>query len=948
MKKRSLLIAILALCILPSSCGKESSSVISSSQESSSSLTEITKINVSGPSALNVGQTITLGIDVIGSDTDLVTITVSDPTIVSIDGTRITGLKEGNVTLTITSSENTSISTTKDIRVNSQYADRINVFIKDNDNVTYDESTNYYTIPLGQEFTIAYFVDEQYKQDFKVSYSVSYPSSQQDGNFSLTQNEDNTATCKAMVAYEGISVVLKVFYHDNTTSPDVTTSIQMHVVDNNSSNLEKAKQIIDNFDNDTLLSATIDKSLSSTYINSQTNNKETSISSSKVISNSYVDENYLTEIITDNDGTSTNNYYSTIYDNKYYVFEYNPSSYAILGLYANESNSSNKDASLFFSVDNDVLVTGIENYIGRFLSSSIEDSILLFADTNIYAYSNFVFNDNSFTITSIYTLDSNATYNLNLTINYSSNQVISYSFKETMTGTYESFEYEEKGSNFTYGTKDANTNKTIDMSKYFFTEDTFDTEVANDKDPDGKYDFSNPDKYFSGTPTQESDGTLTYSLATNQALALRIKRKDGSSTIATTSIDTFTMTSSDETIVEKSTMLSNSSSNDGSGIFVISAYKDSQGQIKTGKTTITLTSAKGVSYKFNVEFYQNALSEITVGGAYISDENNKFDLGEIYLNDISNNFTINGEPDDSSYTWILSNIEGGDSDGLELYHYEDGNIEGLYGYAIKGLKVGTYSFKIGCQGSSVVTTNTYTITVKDSYSIEKIESGIVGNTYTYKMGDSYTYTLYFETNTKAVLTQEISYESSSSSINLAYSIEKGRIVLNEQTLPDGFYYSTIMGDVKFNDDLSTLTLYLSYVSKSDEGVESNKTYTSVSFSKYVDKSDPMTYLKGKISTKQSNVPLEGKYQNYDFTLSFDSNSNSASITIVRHKDLVTIATITFEYSYSSKTTQFTLTNIVSTGDVTITDSNPYYNLNTSYGDYIDFTFTNSSKVRFTV
>jgi len=930
MKRKYLLIPIIGVLLFTPSCSDNTNNF---------DINNITRIEVSAPSSIIVGQTITLGIDVIGSENDEVSITLSDTTLASINGLKLTALKAGNLTLIITSLENQSISTKKDITINSENAKELKVSIIDNNLVTYDSNTKYYTVPLGQSFLVKCEVESKYNQNYKLSYSVSYPSNNQDGNFSLTQNEDNTATCKAMSAYEGISVIIKLFYNENSTTPDITTSIQMHVVDISLESKTKAIEIINNLDDTNLVNSKIEKSL----INKEENIEETT----NISINSYKDETYVNETTSKNNIVTNNYYYSTNYENRYYVFSYQNSDKSILNLYANEKidSSSLKDGSNFFIINNNIVNSGLSSYIGRFLSSSIENSLLLFQDSNIYAYSSFSFSDTSIKVTSNYTNEENTTYNLELNINYSLNQLTSYNFKETITSSYSSLTYEEKGDNFIYKEKEENTNKVIDMDKYFFSEETFDVEVASDKDSEGRYDFSNPSKYFAGSPSLDENNELTYTLATDQSLALRIKRKENADTIATTAIDTFTMTSSNNEVIEASTMLSNSTSLDGSGIFVLSAYKDSKGNITPGKSKITFTSLKGVTYSFNIEFIKNSLSSITVGGPTISDSSNKYDLGEIFLNDLSSYFTINGDPDDNSYNWKLSIIEG-NSDGLELYHYEDGNIDNLYGYAIKGVKVGTYSFKIGCVGSSIETTNTYTIKVVDSYSIENISSNIVNETYTYKMGDSYTYTLYFDSESSLTLTQDISYEDAPTSTSLSYYIEKGRIVLDETDLPSTFYYSKIKGDIKYSSDFSSLKLYLAITSSGEE--TSTSTYTTVTFTKYVDKSDPMNYLKGKSSTTQANVYLEDKYQNYNFTLAFASLSNSATVNIERASDKENVATITFDYTYNEKYTQFTLSNIVSTSDITIIDSYPYYSLNTSYGDYIQLKFNNKSLVRFEI
>lgn len=934
MKKRDLIIGM-CLALTLAGCGNQTND---SSSQGSTDPSLITGILLSGPSTLTVGESFTLGVDVLGSDSDEVILSQSGAGQVSIDGLKITAVSVGEVIIKAVSKENEAVFAEKTLSIVGKNATSATLIISGNDSVTYDESSSYYTVPLGQDFVVSYSLPAGSNEDFKIAYSVSYPSDSQDGNFHLTQNEDGTATCRAYTAYQGISVVFKAYYDQNSTTPDITASIQMHVKDLNASSKKEVTDCIASFDEGDLLSSSVTKSFTETTYEGKT----TSWSSSASF-NAYEEGSFLSVSLNEDDATSTENYYSTVYEGRHYAFRYEDDG-SVAEIITSEKSAASEYESPYLSLNGGQFKEGLNSLIGRFIDSSSEDSLLLFGDSGLYAYASFELLDGQIKATSSYESDSGALYEASLSISFNGRQLLSYVFKETMESEYDSFEYEEKGTSFEYGDKTADPNATIDMDSYFFMKDDLDYEIANDKDEDGRYDLSNPAKYFAGSGT-EVDGVTTYSLTTSQAIAIRIKRKDGVDSLATTAIDTFSMTSSDETMVEPSSMLANASAPDGSGLFIISPYKDVSGNIKEGSALITITSQRGYSVSFRLSFSKAALSSIKVGGPTISDENETFSLGEIFLDSLSPYFTINGDPDESTYVWDIK-IEEGPENGLELYHYEDGNIDNLYGYAVRGLKVGEYSFRISCSGSDVLSSNAYTITVKDSYSAETIEENVLNNDFIYKMGDSYKFTLHFESSSLVTLTQDISYSSSSLSASLACSIEKGRIALDEQTLPSGFYYSKIKGDLRFDEDFSTIKVYLGVLSTSD-GTNGTLTYVTCSFVRYVDKSDPYSYLAGKEFTEQENHNYGGGYANYDYVLAFAKGDKTGSVSITKHSDSSLLASITFAYTYSEKTTQFTLSSIVSSNEsVTISDASPYYSLGTSYGDYIELTFTGSMKTRF--
>lgn len=906
MKKPFVIIAVLALSILPTSCKPIQGSNLTSEN--------ITSIVIASANTVEVGKSITLGIDVLGSDDDgAVTITVSDSTIAKVEGNKLTGLKEGNVTVIVTSTKKPDIKASKDISVIAPNSKNISLEVYDNDNVTYDESTNYYTVPMGQKFKIRYVISEGTSDKFQsVSYSVVYPSSSQDGMFNLTQNQDNTATVQALNSYDSISVVVKAFYNTNTTTPDLQTSIQFHIVDANKENKAKLENIISKFDESKLNESK--RTVTLTNSNSNKTTEEKSIFTQR----SYLDHTLINEEKTiDGINPTTTYYYSSIYNDKYYVFSYLNDTKATENIYANE-NGKGKDGSLYFDVSTKSVISGYKGLIDSFLTSSSKGDVVLFGSRYLYSYSQFEFASNSVTINSSYVDDNNNSYDARFIINYEDTKFTGYTFTETINKGGNVITYSDVVEDLKYEGKVQQTSPVIDMSKYFFTSDNYQTEVANDKDEDGKYDFSDPNKYFAGTPLKAEDGLDLYDIKNTQTLALRIKRKGDS--IATTAIDTFTMETNDKTIIAPSEMLANSNSSDGSGVFTITPFKAQDGSIKEGQVLITLTSTSGVKIKFYVKVSKVELSAIKVSGTTIDDASNKTSLGEIRVGRYSNTFEINGTPDDSNaFIWKLSDVSG-ETDGIELYHYPDGNIEGLHGYAIKAKKAGNYTFKIGAEGSNITTTNTYSIVVKEAISNDVLKENLIDskNSYIYSTG-SYSFNLTFFNEKQIILTQTNSSDNSTIISKINYSFENGNIVVNEQALTSKTYFSYVKGDFQYDEDFESIKVYLVI---NDESTARN--YQAYTFTKYVDKSNPIEYLVGKTFKIQQNFNLGTGYANYNNTLTFD-NENKGTLTIVDVKSSKTVVTITFTYSYDSNGHNLVLSNVQSSNsNINISDTNLYW------------------------
>lgn len=430
MRKKSIILALLALSMMTVACSPVAETI--SDSNSSASGEGIKSIVISSPDSMKVGETIRLSIDVLESDDDkAVHIAVSNPTIAKLDGIWLTGLAMGTVSVTVSSDKNPDIKATKDITIVGNEVGSISLEAYENEKVSFDSSTNHYTVPKGEHFKIKYVLKEGTPANFKsVSYSVLYPSSHPDGLFHLTHNQDNTATAQALNSYDSISILAKFSYDSNTLS-DLEASIQLRVVDANKENKEKFDGITSTVDESSLSESKRIVLWTRTVGDNRT--EERSIFTHK----SYSDHTLIEEVKTTmSDGNApqsiTNNYYSGVSNDKYHVFSYLKEIKKPQTIYVDEA-ANGRDGSLYFDVSTGSVITGYKELLKSFFSSSSRDEILLFGNSYLSSRSNFIFADYSTNINATYTDPNGTKYEANFVLNHEGSKFNGYSFTETIT-----------------------------------------------------------------------------------------------------------------------------------------------------------------------------------------------------------------------------------------------------------------------------------------------------------------------------------------------------------------------------------------------------------------------------------------------------------------------------------------------------------------------------------
>lgn len=900
-KIKTCLSLILLLAI--SGCNTNNSSSIATS--SSQNINEIiTGVEIAGPTTVYVGKTIRLTADVLGSNNDDVSWTTSDNTIATIDTNgNLTGLSEGEVTVRATSTKDTTKYCDCIITVTVPKATDISIFIEDNQNVDYDQSSDSYTVPLGQTFYIDTKVVQENTKTPDISYSINYPSGVESETSVLLEIVPDTTKAKVICyqVLEGLTITATGKYND-FTGQDLKSTLEINVVDKNIDKFNQVVDIVNNFKTKELSSLT-----SSTLKRTKTIENGNDISKVERTSThkSFTNSTYVTNEIKTytNDSlinNETKNYYqgSNIVNGKNYnyAFEYD-NEQKIKNLFTPSSNAD--DISLLYDVYGKTTY-GYTNLLLNLLTSSTnlyEDDIPSLSNTYIYAYATYEINTNNFkVVSSCIDEESDATYDVELTVNYTNDTLLGYNFNVEVNYGNTKLTFNEEATNLIYDTKisdSASINENyIDLNQYYATK--FEINLFNGVDEEGRYDYSNVDKY--GANKTNENGLVKYSTTYDKTIILKAEAITPNT--ANINIDHINATSSNTEQIPNVTSV-------GDGIFAINAKKDEDGNSKPGKATFTFTNTIGIQEQIVIEFVEATLTKVEAHfSSNINITHNKdrnvYVFDSIFAGDTTSYFMINATPDEAKYTFDIDVISG-DKNGIELYQFEDGNKFTYPGfsYAIKGNKAGTYQFKIFVNGyGDIADERIFEITIDEPYSKEYIESQIVGQSYEYK-GLAMIETIFtFETATKLKYVQKDLSDNSTLETVFNYHIEKGQIIIdNTQNFTSGSYYSRISeGLVYFNRDFTKLMIYIEIYSENQ--LANTNFFNLTEFTKIippVDIENIMEHINGKT------------YFSIDKCVEVTFNNGNGNVKYYDYEGNL-LSTFTFTYSYNSNTKSLIISN----------------------------------------
>lgn len=900
-------IPFLCLALLITSCNNNPPSPSST----------ITGVVVAGERSLKVGQTTTLVADVLGSDNDLVTWSSDneDIAIVSNEG-EVTALDEGKVTIKATSSEDPTYSA--DIMIDIYYPNiqGVKIVVDNTPGVNFDQDENEYNLPLGRDIYITYEVTnpQYYKKPTHINFKLTLPSGLPNNNiFTLDYTDDESMrVIRTFDAIENAIITLELGY-ENTEIPYIYDVATFNVIDINApkkNELFNDFETLKTYEQNNVNKITISRNKEIVTNNEQVN--EATMFNSDIYNNAaYTQIENSTYIDENNNSLSTSYYHHSISNNYYIAFEAD-SEDNIVELYENKSTHNNDEiknnvnfAPIFYEGS---LLLGVNEVLKSYFISDysfIADDVVTFSDPSIYAYANFVEEENIKTITSVYNdADTGITYQISLQITYLNDVISSTIFNETIIDGDKTISFQESISLTTGERNDdgevINPNY-IDTNNYYYSSFEVTDYHGSKLNPQGGYiyDYSNDEKYGVDSITSE-DGLTKYTLTYDKTLILKIKSPSPST--ANSLIDKIVAVSSDENQIKSVETV-------GEDLFAINPIANSDGLAQTGKATFTFTSRKGTTHQIIVEFIAKDLQGIVVSNIP------NLDMGEIYQNKYTPYFYLNAIPDEDKYEFGI-NILSGPTNGITLNRWAYDNEFGYPGfsYYIEGISIGEYTFKFFAseEGAIVQSEDTYTLKVIPPKTVDEIKEIIIGETYRYATtNNTHVATICFDTDTTFTLTSEM-IGSEKVSTTITYHIETGKVIIDDttnNTLGAGFYWSKINpGEIIFDNTYTNMSIKFT---DSASGGDTTLGSYYVHFNKVIsggDIEDFENYINGNTYTKNDTQFISSLGQS-NISVSFDNGKGTLTLTPVNTSTASVIYTFDYVYVNENNTCELSLSNI---------------------------------------
>lgn len=846
---------------------------------------ETTSIDVSDltltatcPEILFVGDSDLVYFDVEGSDDDRASYTSSDPAVLSVsDEGVINALKVGTVTLTATSIPYPNLSKEFNVEVVGQKATSVSLVIKTEDDDIITEGNKLYSIPVGKEITLSYELDETL---FDKPDSFHYSIVDQTGEYlsiaSLEQDGDE-AVLTTYSELTNLTVTLSCSYSDSIGAT-IKDSLIFNAYNKNAAVFEQLNGVLNTLDENGLVSSKVDiyeNEEDFVSYNQLSKDNITSVSTTDSILYNVSDESTNRHFVFD---TDLDNVITTIYVNDAFA--------------SSSLEEMQKTSMLYTKMVDGSFLYGHLSIIDYIITNASYGKTVGFGYYSANAYASIEFLTNEINIATSYVDENDMDVTLTFNIQYNNeNKLTGYDYIYEDDVTY----YREHAYDFSY--EPTTQNHTIDMDDYYIEQFEIGDAVGL-VDDNGSYDYSDETKY--GYETKEIvDGVPHYTVPYEKQLPLKVNVI--SPATASFLIDAVVVTGVSSNGTRTLQVMNN-------GIVGVSAPKDeTSGDSLAISETFTFTTTKGITQTVVVEFIKTEVTSVSLlneGNANIVD--NVFP--NLFNNSYSGYFYLTSNPEDSAFVYKMKVLEG-DVDGISLYNWEKDNIYSYpyFSYSILAHKVGHYEFAFYIEGAEDVLSETYSIDVIEPYSSSYIEENIVGQTYLYTTG-TVDFTLNVTSATKMNIVQT-DYLGTNISVDFNYTISDGQInVDGEQTFGNDFYFSHIRdGIIQFNDDFSSLTLYLNF---RDE-LATTLSYQAYTFNKQMEAEGILDHINGNTYTTSQFII---GYNMSTISISF----NDGTGTLVFTNQNGEFARFTFNYSYQEGlyNDYFVFTNVTCTADFT--------------------------------
>lgn len=721
----------------------------------------ITGVAINGPTEVEVGASITLTAGVTGDEENEVTWTSGDSSVATVDADgKVTGVAAGTVKIKATSVKDPTKSAewtvTVKIKLNTPTAITLSVT---GDQVTYDAEEGVYEIEVYSEFDLHYALDVEnpVQPNGEVTYRL-LPDENQLSYEAYVNIDAKTGHGTVLMPLDETVLSVQVAYPLSTDNV-LYGEAKILIKDSNKEMIDgllpklEAALAKEKTDAASAMVKRYSRATGTAYVNGVA--QQTTAVEDKTIDYAYyADAVYSTVTAPYSDqyssGLTTTKGYAGIQGEKFYNFDYasNYGNTTVNNVYAKGAAADYEDmAGLPYDADTNRY--GVINNVITMLNGDDYLGLPTIGDDEARRY--VVIREVGEVITLSSTFEAagiagTTTNALNLTLAYDElDHLTYYRFASSVLEDGIVLDSIVEEGKLAYGAKNEGTGE-ISVDNLLVAYLTGNN-MQGQRGENGEYDFTDATRYYpaSSYPTQEEyngtnynaismDPTMTYAFKLNGSPSPASVLLDDI-TVAVTPIE-YTVLGSDEDGEEDVTpevpLPVCTVSTLGDGIYTASNAFTTAGNAVKGKSLVTFTTSKGVTYSFIVNYTDYGVpTSIRVDLA-------TYPALSIRVGQTTDRFFINATPDTTEYEYKLevkdATTQQPVEDALLLRRPAD-DIYGNTGYVIEGLKEGTYQFRIGFADypdEETLKSSWYTITVSAPLTNADIETNILANRFDYE------------------------------------------------------------------------------------------------------------------------------------------------------------------------------------------------------------------------
>lgn len=737
----------------------------------------IGEVAINGPTAVDVGDSITLTAGVEGDPENEVDWRSENEAVASVDSNgKVTGIAPGTAEIVATSVKDPTKSASWTVNVSAKLNTPSKITLSlTGEEVDFDEEAKVYVVEVYSEFDLRYELDVEnpVPPNGEVIYRL-LPDENQLSYEAYVDIDAKTGHGEVLMPLEDTILSVQVSY-PLTEGNVLYGEAKLRIKDSNQEMIEallpeletaKAKE------KEEAVSAQIKRysqATATTYENGVA--KESKTTSDKTIEYNYYQNAVYSSVSAPysdqyGSGVKTTKGYAGIQNGKFYNFDYTSNyGYTTVGTVHAKGAEDDYAAQAGLPYDPETASYGVIANVIDMVSGEDYLGLPTFGDESarreavIRRVGDVVTLSSTYESTDIASKLDNA---VNLTLVYDqSDRLTYYRFASVIIEDGEATDSILEEGNLSYGTKNAGTGD-IDVASLLVTYLTANN-MQGQKGSNGEYDFTDATHYYpaSSRPSQEEYEGKTYNSYSMDPTMTYAFKLTGSGSVALDDI-TVTITPIEYTILGHEEEGEEDTTPDipqpvctvaelADGIYTASNAFTVNGNAVKGKSLVRFLTSKGIECSFIVNYTDFGVP------TSLRVDLPTYPALSIRVGEVTDRFFINATPDTTTYEFALEVRDATTLSPVEdalLLRRPSDDIYGNTGYVIEGMKEGNYQFRIGFADypeEESLKSSWYSISVSAPLTDADIEQNILSKTFDYEYATPYMgVNLAFDTADKTV------------------------------------------------------------------------------------------------------------------------------------------------------------------------------------------------------